>query len=61
MAAASSIVAAYCRMVRASSEIGVATRVGRGPLAALRVTVSPCAFMPDRTPHMPAQPIDAKG
>ena len=61
MAQASSMVEAYCRMVRASSEMGVAARVGSAPLAALSVTVSPAAFIPERTPLMPAHPTEAKG
>ena len=58
---ASSMVEAYCRMRRAKMEMGVALWVGMEDLAALMVTVSPAAFMPEHTPVMPAQPIMAKG
>ena len=49
---------AYCKISRVNMEIGVFATQGISDFPALMVTVSPCSFIPETTPIMPAQVTD---
>ena len=52
---ASSIVVAYCKISKATREIGVFARIGIDDFPAFIVTERPSIFIPDETPIIPAQ------